>query len=128
MTWKWLSEKRAFCAAILLALLLLLVPFSVRMLRYNGIMMGSESYYHASIASEIASNGIPKADSLSFDQRTYRPNPYHLLLAFASRFMSIELASMIAPIAFGFASLILFYLLLKRFGFDLKVRFLSLLI
>ncbi len=125
---KWLNETNVFYAALILAFVILSIPLATRIIRFEGLMMGSEPYYHARIASGIASQGIPKNDNLSFDQRAYRPNPYHLLLAFASGFMSIELVSMVIPIIFGLASLVFFYLLLKRLGFDLRVRFFSLLI
>lgn len=126
--WKWLTEKRVFCFAFTLAFLILLVPLLLRLIYFDGLLMGSETYYHARFASEIAQQGIPKQDSFVFDQRLYKANPYHVLLAFTSKFMSIELASMLLPIIFGLMSLVLFYLLLKSLKFSLRIRFLSLLI
>lgn len=126
--WKWLTEKKAFYIAFLLALAILLIPLAVRVIRFDGLLMGSEPYYHARIASEISHKGVQSSDAFVFDQRPYKANPYHVLLAFASGFMSIELASMMFPIVFGLLSLLLFHRLLKNLKLDLSMRLLTLLI
>lgn len=128
MRWRWLTEKRAFYFAFTLALIMFLVPLAFRLIYFNGLLMGSEPYYHARFASEIAQQGIPSKDSFVFDQRPYKANPYHVLLAFISKLVSIELASMLLPIIFGLISLTLFHLILKKLRFRLKIRSLSLLI
>lgn len=128
MKWKWLTEKRALCFTFTLTLIILLVPLALRLIYFDGLLMGSEPYYHAKFASEMSQKGIPSKDSSVFDQRPYKANPYHVLLALTSRFISIELASMLLPVIFGSISLLLFHLLLKKIGFSFRVRFLSLLI
>ena len=66
------------------------------------------------MAEYIRDNGIPEQDPVM--ERPYIFQPYHLILSFASRYISVYIASILIPIISGLLSLILFYLILNKLG------------
>jgi len=117
-----LTEKNAIVYLMLSALIIILIPFLIRLLFYNNIMIGEESYYHANIARQII-----EQKSLIHDS-DYIFNPYHLVLASAGYFIGVELASKLIPFLLGLLSVLIFYLILKGFKIKIKERFFMLLI
>ncbi|PIZ53569.1 hypothetical protein COY26_01605 [Candidatus Woesearchaeota archaeon CG_4_10_14_0_2_um_filter_33_10] len=117
-----LTEKNTLVYVILAAVIVLLIPYLVRFLFYDNIMIGEESYYHANIARQII-----EQKSLIQDPN-YVFNPYHLVLASAGYFIGIDLASKIIPFLLGLLSVLMFYLILKEFKIEIMQRFVILLI
>ena len=111
-----LTEKNTLVYVMLAAVIVLLIPYLVRFLLYNNIMIGEESYYHADIARQII-----EQKSLIQDPN-YVFNPYHLVLASAGYFIGVELASKLIPFLLGIFSALIFYLILKKFKMNIKER------
>ena len=82
-----LTEKNTLIYVMLAAVIVLLIPFLVRFLFYDNIMIGDESYYHANIARQIIEQNQLIHDS------NYVFNPYQLVLASAGYFVGVEFAS-----------------------------------
>ena len=112
-----LTEKNTLVYVMLAAAIVLLIPHLVRFLFYNNIMIGDESYYHATIAKQII-----EQKSLIHDPN-YVFNPYHLVLASAGYFIGVEFASKLIPLSLGMLSILFFYLILKEFKIEIKKRF-----
>lgn len=111
--------KRGLSAVILLlsvAFVLLLGPHIYRALTAQSIPFGEESYYHMRIARSILQGSIPASDTLVYNSRPYFFGPFHVILAFASVPLGIELASVALPVLFGMLSLFFFYMILGKFG------------
>jgi len=112
---KRISNKQIARIFLLAALLLLLLPSSLRALTGNVYLMGEEPYYHARMAKQIAQEGIPETDEHIFHGRNYITNPYHFLLAlFALPFGALT-AAKIVPLLLGLICIYLFYLILTKF-------------
>lgn len=119
-------QFREFDSALMIFIfstLLLLVPHLTRLLVYDSVMIGEESYYHARIAREMLGQGIPSYDLMVEEGRPYIFNLYHLTLAWFSSISSIDFASKFLPYFFGILSLFLFYIILKKFEVNLPHRF-----
>ncbi|MBU3941979.1 MAG: hypothetical protein KKF74_03635, partial [Nanoarchaeota archaeon] len=86
-----LTEKNTLVYVMLAAFIVLLIPYLVRFLFYNNIMIGEESYYHINIAKQII-----EQKSLIQDPN-YVFNPYHLVLASAGYLIGVDLASKLIP-------------------------------
>jgi len=112
-----LTEKNALVYVMLAAVIVLLIPHLARFLFYNNIMIGQESYYHATIAKQIIGQ-----KSLIHDPK-YVFNPYHLVLALAGYSIGVEFASKLIPFLLGMLSVLFFYLILKEFKIEIKKRF-----
>ena len=48
-----LTEKNTLVYIMLAAFIIILIPFLIRILFYNNIIIGNEPYYHATIAKQI---------------------------------------------------------------------------
>lgn len=112
---KRITHKQAGQIILLLALLFLLLPSSLRALTGNVYLMGDEPYYHARITQQIIDVGIPDFDELIFEGRNYLLNPYHVLLALFAFPLGALSAAKILPLILGLLSVYLFYLLLLKF-------------
>jgi len=117
-----LTEKNTLAYVMLAAVIVLLIPFLVRFLFYNNIIIGDEPYYHATIARQIIEQKSLIQDS------NYIFNPYHLVLASAGYFIGIELASKLIPFLLGLLSAFIFYLIIKEFKMSIEERLFVLLI
>lgn len=113
-----IRSSQLFILLALLALFVLSAPQIMRHLDSKPLLAGDESYYHARIARQIADEGIPKHDNLAYSKRAYTFNPYHIILAALSAAFGVLLSSVILPFACGLASVLLFYLILKKLGFS----------
>ncbi len=100
----------------LLAFTVLAAPFAIRLMNNESLMFGDEAFYHARIAGQIAKGEIPASDTLVFNHRPYFFGPYHIVLAYFSKAVGMDLASIILPVAFGLVSFILFFLILGKLG------------
>ncbi|MBU1205090.1 MAG: hypothetical protein KKE93_04230 [Nanoarchaeota archaeon] len=112
-----LTEKNTLVYVMLAALIIILIPFLIRLLFYNNIIIGEESYYHATIAKQII-----EQKSLIHDPN-YLFNPYHLVLASIGYFIEVDLASKLIPFLLGMLSVLVFYLILKDFKIEIRERF-----
>jgi len=110
---------------ILLAVIILLIPYLIRLLVYNNALIGSEPYYHARIAQTMSEKGTLEYDSLSYGGTNYLLNPYHLMMSGLSKVIPLDFLLKITPFILGIISLLLFYLILKKLKMDLKTRFLT---
>jgi hypothetical protein len=117
-----LKKYNLFVLAIVLLLVVLAFPTFVRFYEDNDSLVGSESYYHFRAAAKLLSTDsysifTPPEDiqDISFSPRSYFFNPYHFLLAFASKVVSLHTASRIVPFLLGIFSMLIFNLILKRF-------------
>lgn len=117
-----LTEKNTLIYVMLAAVIVLLIPFLVRFLFYDNIMIGDESYYHANIARQIIEQNQLIHDS------NYVFNPYQLVLASAGYFVGVEFASKLIPFLLGMLSALIFYLILKEFKMNIEERLFVLLI
>jgi hypothetical protein len=119
-----LTEKQALIVLVCLALLVLVLPTLIRLFFFDGIMVGSESYYHLRMTSLLQNQESISVDPLLSGNRYYLLNPYHYFLAFFGTFVSLEVLSVVFPVLFGLGTVILFYFTLKEFIKNLQTRFL----
>ena len=104
----------------ILAVLLLIFPSFIRHAQDNSIMVG-EAYYDLRISNSIIEGKLLNFDSLQ--ERTYDVNLYHLILSGLNLFMSPILIYLFVPFILGVLSLILFWLILKKFNVEKNVLF-----
>ncbi len=110
---KILTEKRALAAIVVFGALFLIVPNIIRLEYFDNYMLGQIPYYHAKIARDIMQGTLYPRNHYPFD-------PYDYLLAFAGKHLGILTATNLIPFAAGVLSTILFFILLRRFGFTLN--------
>lgn len=125
MALKNLNEKNSIIMLILLAIILLLIPYTIRLSIYDNSLMGTEPYYHARMAQTISEKGTPIIDPLSYAGTPYLFNPYHLTLSISSKIIPLEFLLKVTPFILGIISLLFFYLILKKLKVNLKIRFLT---
>lgn len=117
-----LKKRNVFVFALIALFIVLTLPTFLRFYAGNDSLVGSEPYYHFRAARELLEEGSlnlfsPPKDvpDLSYSPRDYFFNPYHYLLVYASRLVSLQTASRVVPFIMGIASLLLFNLILRRF-------------
>ncbi|MBI2546261.1 hypothetical protein HYV81_03715 [Candidatus Woesearchaeota archaeon] len=103
-------------------LILLLVPL-MRMLYFNALLVGDESYYHARIAQSIIKSGIPERDEAILGGRPYVIEPYHVVLSWIGYIIGIEFASQLLPFLSGVIALLLFFLILQQLSIQYEQQF-----
>jgi len=96
----------------IIAVILFLSPFALRLAQDNFSPPGSEPYYHARLASTLLEEGMIENDSLAQDRLIFW-NPFHLLLAAAIAVVGWAYALTVLPLAFGLASVGLLISFLK---------------
>ncbi len=111
-----MKNSYSFVLMLFVAFAVLSAPLALRYMEGKSLMIGEESYYHARIARQMISGSLSPADTLIFNERPLYFGPYHVLLAFLGRYMGIELASFVIPIALGLVSFAFFFLSLGKFG------------
>lgn len=104
---------------LILSVALMLVSNSGR----EGLLIGSESYYHL----RIAEDPFARYDGLSYSGRSHIFNAWPMMLNIFSNFSGVSLmkSSIILPFIFGFASLVVFYFLLRKLKVSFRIRALS---
>jgi MFS family permease len=124
---KYLTEKNLAIFLVIITSIIALIPHTVLYLDNNPNLISPEPYYHARIMEQILESGIPSHDNLSYNNRPYLLNPYHLILAASSLIFPPLVASKLLPFILAVLSVILFNSLLKEF-FNIKERFIAALI
>ena len=107
-------------AIFLLAFIALVIPSLAK----GFDLHGSESYFYYRITNFVLDNNIPGYDFLSFGGRAFLYNlgsPLFLVLINLIFKVSVINLLVFVPILFGFLSVILFYLILKRFNMKRNV-------
>jgi len=89
---------------LVLGVILMLLPVTVRLLNHEPLQPGSASYGHARIADIIARQGIPSTDP-AMPERLYVPQAIDLVLAFFMLFLPRTLAALLVPFLLGIATL-----------------------
>lgn len=118
-------KKYAF--VIILALIMLALPYHLRYFSGNHTFAGDETYYHSKIAQTISEQGIISEINFANILTSYTIQPYHLLLAGMHKITG-DTAFAITPIIFALLSLLLFYLLLKKLKIDEQTQLWTLLV
>jgi hypothetical protein len=118
-------KKYAFI--IILALIMLALPYHLRYFGENQTFAGDESYYHTKVAQIVSEQGIIKEVTIAKTPTSYRITPYHLVSAGAYKIIG-KLAFAAIPILFSLLSLLLFYLLLERLKIDEQTQLWTLLV
>jgi hypothetical protein len=130
-------DLRSFDLRLVLVLVLLAVlvlPVFARMYYKNDAMVGSESYYHLALAKQLVSSGsvdlfkTPSvvSDSVFLERQRYF-TPFHHLLAWCLVLLG-GYSVFVLPALFGVIAVLLFYLLLSSFGFEVHERVVMLLV
>ena len=104
-----------YYAIFLFAIIILLVPSLIR----GFDLHGPESYFYYRITNFILENNIPNYDFLSFGGRAFLyslGSPMFLVLANLAFKMGVVNMLVIIPTILGFLSLVLFYLILRKFN------------
>jgi len=115
---------KKYALIILLALIMLALPYHLRYFGGNQTFAGDEPYYHSKIAQTVAEQGIPQINLIS---TPYSVQPYHLVLAGIFK-LTGNFAFAITPILFSLLSILLFYCLLKQLKLDEQTQLWTLLI
>ncbi len=121
---KKISERTVLICILLLAVIILSLPYFIRILSNNNTIIENISYYHTRISQTISKQGPLTYDELSFAGRDYLFNPFHYILAFLNLFLDFNLIARLLPLILGILSVLFFYLILKRLDLDLEKRFL----
>jgi len=109
---------RKYAFVIILALIMLALPYHLRYFSGNHTLAGDESYYHSKIARTIA-EGKTTIDLFN--------SPYHLLSAGIYKIIGNHTFAVV-PIIFSLLSLLLFYLLLKKLKIEEQTQLWTLLV
>lgn len=108
---------RKYAFIIILALIMLALPYHLRYFSGNHTFAGDESYYHSKIIQTIA-------EDLTINSFI---TPYYLLSAGVYKIIG-NYAFAIVPIIFALLSLLLFYLLLKKLKIEEQTQLWTLLV
>jgi hypothetical protein len=101
-----------------------MIAWLLKRSRYHGndALISSEPYYHLRAAGELIRSGSEnpfdppeEVQDRSYSPREYFFSPYHYLLVYASKLVSLVTASRIVPFLLGILGVIIFNLILKRF-------------
>ncbi|MBD3361491.1 hypothetical protein GF358_01735 [Candidatus Woesearchaeota archaeon] len=110
-----IDNKQSVIILFFIVLFILPLPYFFRFANDNNVFMGSESHYHARMASEIIQTGWVAEDPLY--GRKYKPNPYHFLLAGIGLLIPVEFASIVLPVVLGLLSVLFLYLFFSSINF-----------
>lgn len=127
MNFDFITKRRALIYLVVVGFVSLLLPLFIRYIAFGGIIpIGDNSFYNLRMAESLdKSSGI---DAFIVPSQPIILNPYNYLIGF---FGILGINTTIASLIFGFVSgittLILFYLILKRFNLHLQHSFFSLL-
>lgn len=124
---KFCAKKIMFFLVLLLCIVILILPSFFRL---QSSPAGDDGYYYFRIANELKDNNLVK-DELSFGGRNnFLPLGWAYILAGVSYSsgISVEIVSRVLLFLLGIASLILFYLILKRYDNEFRLIVSSILI
>lgn len=107
---------------IIIAIISLLTPLTIRFFSNDPVLMGQEAYYHAELSRQIMNNEF---SGKIFDSDF---NIYHLLIAGLGEITGVYIASLIIPIMLGIFSIIILINLSKKFKMNTLARRIFLLI
>jgi hypothetical protein len=111
-----LNEKNTLIYVVIAAIILSSSVIVLREIFYQGLIVGEMPYYHMSSAKTILGEGLLIKDS------GYVFTPHHYFLAFAGKYIGIELASKAISLLLGILSAVIFYFILKDFNVNLEER------
>ncbi|HII72410.1 TPA: hypothetical protein HA265_06665, partial [Candidatus Woesearchaeota archaeon] len=119
---KIVKTKNLFLIAIIGFFIIMVLPTFIRYYSGNHTLIGAEAYQHIGAASVLMKTGSinmfnppENAKELVYATRTYSFSPYHYLLAYSGKIISLQAASRIVPLILGLLSLLIFNILLKTF-------------
>ncbi len=118
------SEKKVLITLLLLATIVLSLPYLIRILSKNNTLIGDIPYYHGRLSQTLVEQGIPAHDELSFGGRDYLFNPFHYIIASLTTFLNFNLIAKLLPFILGLLSVLMFYLILKKLDLDSEKIFL----
>ena len=121
-------EKHPLLIIFILAVIMLSLPYMLRISDNNTTLIGSESYLHARISQTLLVKGEAVNDLLITGGRPFITNPYHHLLSNVSYFTGIADASKYVPFILGLISVFLMFSLLKHFKLSTLKIFLIMLV
>jgi len=117
----FLKSWQSLFVLFVLVLCILLLPYFFRFANGNAVFIGSESHYHARMASVLVDNPFISSDPLI--GVPYHAEPYHYLLAVWALIIPVELASVFLPVLLGILSVLGLYLVLSK----LKLKYIHVL-
>jgi hypothetical protein len=125
MTKNFLSGKDVLFFIIIIALIIMFLVPSIRVLLNKPFIIGETPYYDIRLAKEITQEGLVFQDELN--NLDYMAKPYHLFLIPFLYFGTIDFL-LIIPFIAGILSVIFLYFLLKKFEMSNDESFFVLLI
>ncbi|MBI4146099.1 hypothetical protein HY489_02060 [Candidatus Woesearchaeota archaeon] len=110
---------------LVIAVALLVLPWTARLASGASTLPGFESYYHVRMAKMLAF-GLPSADEAVVPSRSFVPSPFHVLLA-GVFILGGERSLVFVPLLFAVLCVLLFWLLIRRLGLSVEQQFWALL-
>ncbi len=121
---KHFFREKNIIVLLLLATIMLSLPYLIRASENNDNLIRGEPYYHARMSQAMTDQGMQSSDALSFGGRDYLFNPFHYIMGLLISFLGLMLAAKLLPLILGLASLLVFYLILKKLRLESKKIFL----
>ncbi len=125
---EYIKEKNYYIYILVIALIFLAMPYFIRMIGHESMLIpGDKSYNHMAI-TETAFNKQTALfqivnDPLIVPTRAQIITPYHMLLATFDKIFPLTAIIVVLSILLGLATLFLFDRILARFGFEYFERF-----
>lgn len=105
-----LIENHPIKIILLFQIIISITIFLTRFFKFNKIMVGTTSYFHAIKAEELLTNNFSNITNY---------HPYQILLSIIDKiFNNIEITSQIVPIILGVVTIFIFFKLLKQLKID----------
>jgi len=97
-----LTEKRAFIFIMIISIVILIIPQTIRQVHFDNLVIGEEPYFHLKNAQDI-SEGIHSNDA------------YAHIIYFFGKYSNIPTAANLIPFILGILSTVILYLILKEY-------------
>jgi|GEM_PF-6624486 len=110
---------KKYALLILLAIIMLALPWHLRLAQENTFMAGDETYYHANVAKDLADFGFSGLHFSNF--LDYSIQPYQIVLAISYKLIG-SISFKIIPLIFALLSFILFIVLIQKFSFPKNTK------
>lgn len=107
---------KKYALLILLAIIMLALPWHLRLIQHNTFIAGDETYHSVNIAKQIAANGFSFGGILD-----HSIQPYQIILAESYKIFG-QSAFKIIPLIFALLSFILFIILIQKFTFQKNTK------
>jgi hypothetical protein len=124
-----LKKSNILLFVVIVMFIVLSLPTFIRFYQGNDSLIASEPYYHFRAAKELLKAGDynpfstdDAVQDMSYSPREYFFNPYHYLLVYATKIVSLATASRIVPFLLGILTVFIFNLILRRFMEDTYKR------